>query len=112
MHLVEQHRIDRHDLRWAAIDVAAFASKNLYNAALYLTRQAYLKAHTVSSSNALDTLMQPAEQYRLLPAKPPQCALNHFSLACTTHYPPPRPSHAHPQTPVAHPTPPNTLPKH
>ena len=36
MQLVEQHRIDRHDTRFAAIDVAAFASKNLYNAALYL----------------------------------------------------------------------------
>ena len=35
MRLVEQHRIDRHDTRFAAIDVAAFASKNLYNAALY-----------------------------------------------------------------------------
>jgi hypothetical protein len=28
MQLVEQQRIDRHDPRWAAIDVAAFASKN------------------------------------------------------------------------------------
>ena len=37
MQLVEQHRIDRHDPRWVAIDLAAFASKNLYNAALYLT---------------------------------------------------------------------------
>jgi hypothetical protein len=32
MQLVEQHRIDRHDSRFAAIDAAAFASKNLYNA--------------------------------------------------------------------------------
>ena len=42
MQLVEQHRIDRHDSRFAAIDAAAFASKNLYNAALYLTRQAFI----------------------------------------------------------------------
>ena len=40
--LVEQHRIDRHDARFVAIDVAAFASKNLYNAALYVTRQAFI----------------------------------------------------------------------
>jgi putative transposase len=39
MQLVEQHRIDCHDPRWQAIDAAAFAFKNLYNAALYLTRQ-------------------------------------------------------------------------
>lgn len=38
MHLVEQHRIDRYDPRFAAIDAAAFASKNLYNAALYQIR--------------------------------------------------------------------------
>jgi putative transposase len=34
MRLVEQHRIDRHDSRFATINAAAFASKNLYNAAL------------------------------------------------------------------------------
>jgi putative transposase len=33
MRLVEQHRIDRHDSRFAALDLAAFAAKNLYNAA-------------------------------------------------------------------------------
>ena len=42
MHLVEQHRIDRHDPRWRAIDAAAFAAKNLYNSALYVTRQAFI----------------------------------------------------------------------
>ena len=59
MQLVEQHRIDRHDLRWQAIDVAAFASKNLYNAALYLSRQAYIKQdHTIITYAELDKLMQ------------------------------------------------------
>jgi hypothetical protein len=42
MRLVEQHRINRHDPRFTAIDAAAFASKNLYNAALYHTRQAFI----------------------------------------------------------------------
>jgi len=32
MKLVEQHVIERNDPRFAAIDAAAFASKNLYNA--------------------------------------------------------------------------------
>ena len=49
MQLVEQHRIDRHDPRFAAIDAAAFASKNLYNAALYLTRQAFIHQSPASS---------------------------------------------------------------
>jgi hypothetical protein len=34
MQLVEQHVIKRTDSRYQAIDRAAFASKNLYNAAL------------------------------------------------------------------------------
>jgi putative transposase len=49
MRLVEQRRIDRHDPRCAAIDAAAFASKNLYNAALYLTRQAFIHQQQVLS---------------------------------------------------------------
>jgi putative transposase len=47
--LVEQHRIDRYDSRWQAIDAAAFASKNLYNAALYVTRQAIIHQSRVLS---------------------------------------------------------------
>jgi putative transposase len=38
MQLVEQHVIARSDSRYAAIDEAAFKSKNLYNAALYEIR--------------------------------------------------------------------------
>src|SRR5690242_6954395 len=42
MYLAEQHRIDRHDPRWQVMDTVTFASKHLYNAALYITRQAYI----------------------------------------------------------------------
>jgi putative transposase len=41
MQLVEQHLIRKSDPRFAAIDQAAFASKNLYNQANYQIRQAY-----------------------------------------------------------------------
>ena len=59
MQLVEQHRIDRHDPRWQAIDAATFASKILYNKALYLKRQAYLHEHQrVIAYNDLDRLLQ------------------------------------------------------
>jgi len=40
--LVEQHCIKKSDPRYAAIDAAAFASKNLYNQATYHFRQAYI----------------------------------------------------------------------
>jgi putative transposase len=43
MRLVERHVIKRADPRYAVIDRAAFASKNLYNNALYLTRQAFFQ---------------------------------------------------------------------
>ena len=42
MHLVEQHCIKMGDPSYAAIDAAAFASKNLYNQATYHFRQAYI----------------------------------------------------------------------
>ena len=42
MQLVEQHVIRKADPRFAMIDQAAFASKNLYNAANYIVRQAFI----------------------------------------------------------------------
>ncbi len=86
MRLVEQHRIDRHDSRFAAIDSAAFASKNLYNAALYQTRQAYIHDHTVVGYAALDKLMQPSSEYRALPAKVAQWVLKQVALAWTSYF--------------------------
>jgi hypothetical protein len=42
MQLVEKHMIKQTDPRFAASDRAAFASKNLYNAALYEIRQHFI----------------------------------------------------------------------
>jgi putative transposase len=42
MHRTERHVIKQTDSRFAVIDQAAFAAKNLYNAANYLMRQAYI----------------------------------------------------------------------
>ena len=41
MQLVEQRVLDTNDARYEVIDRAAFASKNLYNAANYLVRQSF-----------------------------------------------------------------------
>ena len=43
MKLVEQHLIRKHDPHFAAIDQAAFASKNLYNQANYQIRQFFFQ---------------------------------------------------------------------
>ena len=42
MRLVEQHLIRKGDPRYAIIDRAAFASKNLYNQVTYQMRQAFI----------------------------------------------------------------------
>jgi putative transposase len=111
MQVVEQHRIDRHDPRWAAIDAAAFASKNLYNAALYLTRQAYIKDHTVVSYGDLDRLLQPSEEYRALPAKVAQWVLKQVCLAWTSYFAACREWEINPEKFLGHPKLPKYLPK-
>ncbi len=75
MQLVEQHVISRSDPRYAVIDAAAFASKNLYNAANYELRQAFLHEGCFLSYPQLDKLMQSHEAYRALPAKVAQWVL-------------------------------------
>jgi putative transposase len=69
MQLVEQHIISKNDPRYTIIDAAAFASKNLYNAANYERRQAFIHEGRSISYNHLDKLMQSHEAYRALPAK-------------------------------------------
>ena len=75
MQLVEQHIIARYDPRYAVIDAAAFASKNLYNAALYEIRQAFIHEGRYLSYYEMDKLMQPHETYKSLPAKVSQQVL-------------------------------------
>lgn len=75
MQLVEQHIISRHDPRYTMIDTAAFASKNLYNAALYLIRQAYIREGKYLNYNEVQRRMQSHEAYKALPAKVSQQVL-------------------------------------
>src|SRR6266496_6111267 len=69
MKLTEQHVIDRKDPRFAVIDAAAFKSKNLYNAALYEIRQAFIFQGKYLNCNEMDKRMQSHEAYKALPAK-------------------------------------------
>ncbi len=75
MQLVEQHVIDRTDLRYSMIDEAAFKSKNLYNAALYEIRQAFIHEGTYLNYHEMDKRMQSHEAYKALPAKVSQHVL-------------------------------------
>ena len=69
MQLVEQHVIKRDDPRWQKIDEAAFASKNLYNAANYLVRQAFIFKHAYLDNMKVFHLIKHTPAYKALPAK-------------------------------------------
>jgi len=75
MQLVEQHVISLTDPRYAAIDRAAFASKNLYNAALYEIRQSFIHQGKYIYYNQMDKIMQRHETYQGLPRKVSQQVL-------------------------------------
>ncbi|WP_338258531.1 RNA-guided endonuclease InsQ/TnpB family protein [Dictyobacter halimunensis] len=75
MKLVEKHVIARSDPRYAVLDAACFASKNLYNAALYDMRQAFIFEGISLNYYAMDRRMQSHEAYKALPAKVAQQVL-------------------------------------
>lgn len=75
MLLVERHVIGPTDPRFAALDAAAFASKNLYNAANYVVRQSFMCEGVYLSYAEMDRRMQVHEAYRALPAKVAQWVL-------------------------------------
>src|SRR5260221_478943 len=81
MQLVEQHCIRKSDPRYAIIDDAAFKSKNLYNAALYEMRQAFIRSGIYLSYEEMDTSMQCDEAYKALPAKVSQHVLKQLADA-------------------------------
>ena len=51
MQLVEQHILTRNDSRFEVVDRAAFAAKNLYNAANYLVRQSFISENHFARVN-------------------------------------------------------------
>ncbi len=69
MQVVEQHIINRHDPRWGKIDEAAFASKNLYNAANYIVRQAFIFEHVYLDNVQVFHQIKHTPAYKALPAK-------------------------------------------
>ena len=75
MQLVEQHIISRNDERFAPIDATAFKAKNLYNASLYLVRQAYIFEGRYLGYGVVYHQMKGHEAYRALPTKVAQQVL-------------------------------------
>jgi putative transposase len=75
MQLVERHAIRRTDPRFAVIDAAAFASKNLYNAASYVIRQSFIREGVYLDYHEMHRRMKDHVAYRALPAKVAQQVL-------------------------------------
>ena len=75
MQLVEQHVIKQSDPRFAAIDRATFASKNLYNAANYELRQSFIFQGVYLSYPEMHQRLKDHEAYKALPAKVAQQVL-------------------------------------
>src|SRR5580765_6774072 len=86
MQLVEKHVIRKSDLRYAAIDRAAFASKNLYNAALYEIRQHFIFVGKYLSYKQMYKIMQKHETYRALPSKVSQQVLKLLDKNWTAYF--------------------------
>lgn len=112
MQLVEQHRIDRHDPRFAAIDAVTFASKNLYNSSLYQKRQAYIhETHRIISYTDLDKQLQSTAEYKALPAKVAQWVLKQVDAAWKSYFAAVTEWNAHPEKFKGHPKLPKYLDK-
>ena len=69
MKLTEQHIIERDDPRYERIDRAAFASKNLWNAANYLVRQSFIFQGAYLDNVNVFHQIKSHEAYQALPRK-------------------------------------------
>ena len=86
MQLVEQHIIDRQDSRFAVIDPACFASKNLYNATLYILRQSFFAHERVPTYAKLAHMLKDTPEFRALPAKVAQWVVRQVCGAWETFW--------------------------
>jgi putative transposase len=75
MQLVERHIVKKYHPNYSEIDQICFLSKNLYNAANYLIRQALFKTGEIFNYNQVQKLLQSEVDYKQLPAKVSQQVL-------------------------------------
>src|SRR5215472_8958199 len=97
MQLTEKHIIDCKDPRYKAIDKATFASKNLYNATLYIVRQIFILEGEYLNYNTMDQIMQKHEAYRGLPTKVAQKVVEQVHEACISYFEACKEYRAHPE---------------
>ena len=97
MQLVEQTIIDQDDPRFAEIDQADFAAKNLFNAANYLVRQSFLFQGMYLDNVKVFHQIKTHEAYRALPAKVSNSILLQLHKAWVSFFEAMKDWNAHPE---------------
>ncbi|MCA2958538.1 MAG: transposase, partial [Microcystis sp. M010S1] len=75
MKLVQRHLIKFNKNEFLAFDKLAFLSKNLYNCAVYLNRQAFFSHQPFLTMTELHHALKTSADYQALPAKVSQLVL-------------------------------------
>jgi hypothetical protein len=79
MLLVEKHIIKASNKHFREIDNMSFLSKNLFNSALYICRQAFFKSQYIPSFNNLYHQLKSGVDYKALPSKVAQLVIKQVS---------------------------------
>ncbi|MBC1238585.1 hypothetical protein [Nostoc sp. 2RC] len=69
MRLVERHIIKQNNKWFREIDKMSFLSKNLFNCAVYLCRQAFFKNQPIPTLNKIYHSLKNSDDYKALPSK-------------------------------------------
>lgn len=86
MRLIEKHLIKSSKPIYAEIDNLAFLSKNLFNCALYICRQAFFTGTGIPSFNQLYHLLKTGDDYKALPAKVSQLVIKQVSKSFKSYF--------------------------
>ncbi len=69
MRLVERHIIKQNNKWFSEIDKMSFLSKNLFNCAVYLCRQAFFSNQSIPTFNQIYHSLKNSDDYKALPSK-------------------------------------------
>ena len=86
MRLVEKHLIKRSHPCFKEIDSMAFKSKNLFNSALYICRQAFFTKEPIPGFNRLYHQLKASEDYKALPSKVAQLVFKQVDKSFKSYF--------------------------
>jgi len=86
MKLIEKHQIKQTHRKLKEIDSACFASKNLFNCAVYICRQNHFREDKVPNFNQLYHQLKLRSDYKSLPAKISQLIIKQVSNVFKTYF--------------------------